>query len=385
MHPDIQEFILAHENDDPYQISLAADLQKGWPVKEIAEQIQSRQKAKKKMPGWLHQPGIIFPPSLAVEQASSEITAQFKSSIFKGDIGIDLTGGTGIDSYYLSKTFTQFHYVEKNKLLLNLARHNFKTLQQGNVEFHHNTAEEFLKSYQGRADLIYLDPSRRVQGKVFRLQDSEPNVLDLVPDLLEKGRHLLVKSSPLQDVQEVLKHFSQIAGIYIIAVQNDCKEVLYWLSGEPGKIKITCINFLNDSDRQEFVFMPGEESATCEYSLPQSYLYEPNVSILKAGAFKSIAIRFNIFKLHPNSHLYTSEKIFPEFPGRIFRIENIYPFNTKCRKQLPAQLNIITRNFPATVGQIANKMKIVEGGEQYLIATTLQNNEKRLLYCTRLQ
>lgn len=383
--PDIQRFIREHEGYDPYQLTLSAAMNKEWPVKEIVQQIQARQKAKHKIPGWYSQPGILFPPPISIEQASSQVTARFKSSIFSGETGIDLTGGTGIDSYYIAKNFKTFHYIEKSEILIHLASHNFKQLKQNNVVFHHQSAEEFMKSFSGIADLIYLDPSRRVQGKVFRLQDSEPDVTQIMPLLLSKGKNILIKSSPLQDIREVINNFPQVNHIWVVAVQNDCKEVLYSLSEKPGEIEISCLNFLNDNETQTFSFQLAEEQSSIHYSLPLKYLYEPNVAILKAGAFKSVASRFSLPKLHPNSHLYTSEKLTSDFPGRIFKIEKTMAFNKKEGKQLPGQINVISRNFPASVQQIIKKLQIKEGGEHFLIATTLQNQQKRLLICSRLQ
>ena len=337
------------------------------------------------MPGWYHQPGLLYPPPVSIEQASSEITAKFKASLFQGNSAIDLTGGAGIDSFYLAKRFTEFHYVEINEELVSLARHNFEQLGQNNANFHHQTAIDFLKNWPGKVDLIYLDPSRRVQGKIIKLENSEPDVIQLMPILLKKGKSILIKSSPLQDISDVIKRLPRVNHIWVLAVQNDCKEVLYGLSGHPVEIEISCLNFLNESKRQTFTFKPAEESHPISYSLPLTYLYEPNVAVLKAGAFKTIASRFNLPKLHPNSHLYTSNQLVSEFPGRIFKVEESLSFNKKACNQLPRQMNVISRNFPASVQQITRKLNIKEGGEQYLLATMLLSREKRLLYCSRIQ
>ena len=385
LQKEIQQFIRLHENDDPYHLSLTLAKAKktSWPVKLIIEQIQARKKAKEKMPGWYQQPGILFPPTIAVEQASSEIAARFKSSLVKGKVAVDLTGGMGVDSYFLSKKFDQVHYVEQNEHLAALASHNFKTLQQQNLQVQHQSANDFLSLLNQKVDLIFIDPSRRTQGKIFRLEDSEPNIEKLLPILWEKASQILLKSSPLQDISQALKLLSKVSEVWVVAIQNDCKEVLYLLTHANQSIKINCLN-IKKEENEIFNFYYSDEATSINYSLPLHYLYEPNVSILKAGAFKSIAAKFNINKLHKNSHLYTSDSIVEDFPGRIFKVEKLLPFSKNAKKDLPDYLNIISRNFPVGVQKIATKLGLKEGGEQYLIATTLTNHEKKFILASRI-
>ena len=385
LQPEIQQFIRLHENEDPFHLSLtlAKANTESWPIKLIIEQIQARQKAKLKMPGWYQQPGILFPPPVSVEQASSEITARFKSSLVNGKIAVDLTGGMGVDSHFLSTKFDQVHYVEQDEHLATLAQHNFTTLQLQNVKVHHQTADDFLSQLSEKVDLIFIDPSRRTQKKVFRLEDSEPNIEKLLPILWKKTSRVLLKSSPLQDISHALKLLNQVCEVWVVAIQNDCKEVLYLLSPNQPEITINCHNIKKESN-ELFSFQHDDEATSINYSLPHRYLYEPNVAILKAGAFKSIAAKFDINKLHKNSHLYTSDNIIEAFPGRIFKVEKLLQFSKKAAKHLPAKLNIISRNFPLSVQKISAKLSIKEGGEQYLIATTLSNNEKKLILASRI-
>lgn len=384
LRPEVQAFIHAHEQDDVAQLVLHGHQYPDIPIKAVAAQIQARQKAKPKFPEWYQQAGVIFPPALSVEQASSEITARYKASLVQGKHLVDLSGGMGVDTYYLSQSFQYTDYVEQQEVLVALATHNFQTLGQSQIKTHHSSAEDFLEKLSSTADCLYLDPARRDEQKrkVFRLEDCTPNVVALQEILLDKGKKVLIKTAPLLDIHAALEDLFQVEKVVVIAVNQDCKEVLYLLDHEmEGETQIETIHFLHDRV-QNFVFNRSqEERAEVTYSEPLAYLYEPNAAILKAGAFKAIAEAFQVHKLHPNSHLYTSTDFRAHFPGRIFRIKEVSKYHKKTLKALipSGKANITTRNFPDSVQQIRKKTGVKEGGETYIFATTDQNDKNILL------
>ncbi|WPP52300.1 THUMP-like domain-containing protein [Catalinimonas niigatensis] len=389
LRPEVQAFIHAHEQDDVVQLVLQGHQYPDIPIKAVAAQIQARQKAKHKFPDWYQQAGVIFPPTLSVEQASSEITARYKASLMRGKHLVDLSGGMGIDTYYLSQSFQYTDYVEQQEALVALAAHNFQTLGQSQIKTHHSTAEEFLEKLSSKAECLYLDPARRDEQKrkVFRLEDCTPNVVALRDVLLDKGKKVLIKTAPLLDIHAALEELSHVEKVVVIAVNQDCKEVLYLLDREmEGETQMETIHFLHDSV-QNFVFSRSqEERAEVTYAEPLSYLYEPNATILKAGAFKAIAEAFQMHKLHPNSHLYTSNELQSHFPGRIFRIKEVSKYHKKSLKALipSGKANITTRNFPDSVQQIRKKTGIKEGGDTYIFATTAQDNKNILLITEKI-
>jgi len=390
LKPEVQEFILQHQDADPGLLMLQSKKYPGLPFREIVLQIQARQKAAQKIPEWYNHAGIFFPPPLSVEQSSSEVTAKYKAGLVSGTSFVDLTGGGGVDTFYLGRSFTEVHYVERNEHLCEVANHNFKVLGLS-VNIHNESAEEFLNSDRENFDVIYIDPARRdaQSNKVFLLKDCEPDITKLLPDLLKKGRQALMKASPMLDIHLVEDQLAPVKEIHIVAVANEVKEVLYfWENGWKGSSKIVAVNLNKDTGAVEdsFAFSRTEElEASVNYTLPQKYLYEPNKSILKAGAFKSLALRLGLDKLHPNSHLYTSDKNI-SFPGRVFEIMDVVPYQKKLiLKALPdRKANITTRNFPDTVETIRKKTGIVDGGSIFLFATTNRDGKLIVLVCKKV-
>ena len=374
LQPHIQQFICEHEHDDPYQLILQAHRYPGYPIPEVAEQIQARRKARHKLPEWYTTQGILFPPALSMEQCSSQATAQFKRSLVQGQRLVDLTGGAGVDTYYLSQSFGQTDYVEQEATLIQMAKHNFSVLGAHHIQTHTTSAEEFLTMLNEPVDCIYLDPSRRdaQANKVFQLADSRPNVLELQEILLAKASTVLLKTAPLLDIRATVQDLRRVTQVCVVAVDNEVKEVLYLLSkAKKTDPEITAVN-LRTASEERFSFYPQQEAnAKVTYADPLGYLYEPNAAVMKAGAFKLIAQRFRLNKLHPNTHLYTSDQLVTDFPGRTFRCRAIEPYRKKAiRKHLPERkANIATRNFPDSVAAIRKKLGIQEGGDTYLFAT----------------
>ncbi len=387
--PEVQRFMREHALDDPHQLALQAHRYPDLPIPAIAEQLQARRKAQPKLPEWLATEGLIFPPTLSMEQCSSEATARYKSSLLRGQRLVDLTGGAGVDTYYLSQSFAQTDYVEQNEGLANLARHNFSVLGASSVRVHAVTAEAFLNNLSEPVDVIYLDPARRdaQARRVFQLADSTPNVLALQDELLTKATTVLLKTAPLLDIQATLQVLKNVSQVHVVAVRNEVKEVLYRMEQRPtNEPEIAAINLQSSAD-EPFSFLRSEETqAEVTYAEPMTYLYEPHAALMKAGAFKLIGQRFGLSKLHPNTHLYTSNQLVQHFPGRAFRCQAVVPYQKKAvRKQLSdAKANIAARNFPNPVATVRKKLGLDDGGDAYLFAVRLANEQLRIIVTAKV-
>lgn len=333
------------------------------------QQVEGRERTADKLPTFAAIDDWWYPVRLSCEQCSSEATARYKASLCQRSglsaerSLLDLTGGYGVDTYFLSEQFDHTDYVEQNAELCRIAAHNFANKP---IAIHHSTAEDFLAS-AGQYDLIFLDPARRDShgSKVFRLEDCTPNVEDLLPTLLAHSKRLLIKLSPMLDLTQAVTSLSQVNwDIHIVAIKNEVKEVLL-LSGGTGQI--TTIDLAQKD--QAFVFT-REEEQHCGLDIRDgklaNYLYEPNAAILKAGAYKLVAQRFGLHKLDVNTHLYTSETLVPDFPGRVWRIKEA-PFQLSPKGARDKQANVLVRNYPLTAEQLKKKLHLRDGGTAYVI------------------
>ncbi|MEM8567018.1 MAG: RsmD family RNA methyltransferase [Bacteroidota bacterium] len=384
----IQSFILEHENEDPFQLSLKYKEVNGVPIRLISEQIAGRQKAKSKLPTWGKTKGIVYPPKLSMEQCSSEVAAMYKASIVNGNSFVDLTGGAGVDSWALSQSFEKGHYVEQDEDLAILAELNLSVLKRQNVEVHNSTAEDYLNSVSGNVDCIYIDPARRDenQNRVFRLEDCTPNVIQLLPQLKGKGDQFLIKTSPMMDIDLAISSLERVDEVHVVAIENDCKEVLYLISKTQGKdVKLSMVNFKKGQMERLDSTIREIGTSHAGFSKPLKYMYEPNAAILKAGAFAFVSEKFSVKKLHKHTHLYTSSQLLPEFPGRVFIIEQLLPYSKKeIKRAIPnGKANISTRNFRDDVATMRKKTGIKDGGELYLFGFTDINEIQRVALCTR--
>ncbi len=380
----VQQFIKAHEREDAFQLSLRYSEVDGVPIQLIAEQIASRQKAKQKLPSWYDTAGILYPPKLSMEQCSSETTAKYKASLVSGKHFVDLTGGAGVDAWALSNSFETGDYVEQNSQIAELTKVNFEKLGVENLSVTIGFAEDFLKDLHDPADLIYIDPARRDQHKnrVFQLADCTPGVVELLPILKSKAEQVLIKTSPMMDIDLSIKSMKGVNEVHILSVENDCKEVLYLVEEKEVKdILFKTVNFKKGS-QECFDFSQLEVStAQTTYSLPKKYLYEPNASIMKSGAFDLISQRFSISKLHPNTQLFTSDDLIDFFPGRTFVIEaNIGYDKKKLKKLIPDnKANVTTRNFKDSVEKIRKTTGLKDGGNYFVFACTNLDSKPTIL------
>lgn len=377
---EVQKFINANLKTDLHSLLLKKTPFEDVSMLEIVQQIKGKNVAAKKFP-YLLRKDILFPPHLNLEQSSSETTALYKSNLFQGESFIDLTSGFAIDAFYLSKNFKNCTLVERNKDLLNTVQHNWEILNK-KATFINQDLTDFLKVNTENFDLIYIDPARRDENKnkVFLLEDLSPNLLDIQDKLLTISNQILIKLSPLIDLSYLISVLQNISKIYIIAVKNEVKEILVLIDNKTvaTSVEIICSNL--ESGEKDFKYNFEEESlSTSEFTEALKYLYIPNNTILKAGAFNILSKIFNLKKLHPNSHFYFSEDLIPDFPGRLFTAEI---FDSKMIKK-GESFNIISKNYPLKPEEIKRKYQIKDGGEDYLIFTqTLK--EKLILKCKKL-
>ncbi|HEY8934309.1 MAG TPA: class I SAM-dependent methyltransferase [Cyclobacteriaceae bacterium] len=390
LSPAIQSFIYEHEHDDVKTLLLKHSSIEGLKTSLIVEQINGRSKAKFKLPQYYKTPGILYPPGLNLEQCSSEATAKVKSQhIAKGMNMLDLTGGFGVDTYYLSKQFENATYVEPDTDLLMITRHNHHVLGAKNIEHINCTAEEFLDQDKRHYDLIFIDPSRRnANQKVYKLADCIPDITTLQKTIFERTDSLLVKTSPLLDLHQGLKELSFVKDIIVVSVDNECKEVLFsCVKGFRDTPVIKAINIIKEERQDLFSFtFSDEQASSANLSDPLQFLYEPNASILKAGAFKILSERFTLSKIHTNTHLYTSQTLMEDFPGRIFRIEAFVKPEEKMLKQYfpEGKVNITTRNYQLTVEELKKKTRLKDGGDKFLIGFN-GINQKYLVVASRVK
>ncbi|WP_373056282.1 class I SAM-dependent methyltransferase [Zunongwangia sp. H14] len=387
LHEAVQEFIRENLHSDLSRIILKGSPFPEVSIQEIATQIIGLKTAEKKFPDFFSTKNIIFPPGLNLEQASSEVTAEYKASLISGKSLLDITGGFGIDSFYFSQKVEKLSYCEINKGLAEIAAHNFKVLKAQNIQANNVNAMDLLKNASEVYDWIFADPARRDihGGKVFRLSDCQPDIPAHLELLWARGKHILIKTSPLLDLHAGIEELQNVAEIHIVAVENEVKELLWLLQiNASEEIKVKTINFQKKGNQWFEAVLSAEKRETA-YSLPEKYLYEPNAAIMKSGCFKKLAEVTQTKKLQVNSHLYTSDKI-KNFPGRAFEVVDIMEFNKKDLKKnfSGKKANITTRNFPLSVAEIRKKFKIKDGGKDYLFFTTSLEEEKIVLVCKKV-
>jgi 16S rRNA G966 N2-methylase RsmD len=382
------EFIKEHVADDPSRLALQAKKYPDVDMPFVITQIMGRKIAKDKIPSWGSTDGLIYPRHLSLEQCSSEATAKYKSSLVKGDTLVDMTGGMGIDCAFLSANFRKAVYVERQSELCEIASLNFPLLGLSHIDVVNGDGVEYLSKVE-KVDWLFIDPARRNEqgGKVVAIADCEPNVSEISKLLVSKAEKVMIKLSPMLDLSLALHDLSLAREVHVVSVNNECKELLVILSNkqEREKMQIHCVNILRNGELQTYSFEKDDEQRGCDYANQVGrFIYEPNASILKAGAYKSIACNYQLRKLYPNSHLYTSDRMIADFPGRKFECESVFSLN---KKELKANLgdmkqaNITVRNFPSSVAELRKRLKLMDGGDTYLFATTLANEQKVIVKC----
>lgn len=376
----IIDFALQHGNDDPLKLILQ---QKRYPdidLKLVAQQLEGQQQASVKWPTLASCVRYFFPPKINREQSSSEQAAQYKATLFQSlncHSFADLTGGMGVDTYFIASKAHKADYFELNPQLADIAQHNFKVLGASHIACHQGNSIQHLTDSTPYFDFILIDPARRNSqgGKVVAFEDCTPNVIEHLPLLRSCCQHLLIKASPMIDISLAIRQLQCVSQVHIVAVEGECKEVLFLISEGCNNPSTTfhCTN-LNTSDESITFTQQDETTATPTFATSVGqYLYEPNAALMKGGCYNYLGQKYGLSLLSRNTHLYTSHQLIPQFPGRIFLVGEEVPLNAKHIAQLipEGKAHVMTRNYPLSAPELQKKLKLKEGGKQFVIAATL--------------
>ena len=420
------EFIREYRERDIRQLALQANRFPDVDMLYALDQIQGWQIARRKLPKWAACDGVIFPPHLSMEQCSSEPTAQYKlnlamewtcrieslelrvenselstqncrrqqfktqNSKFKTSTRMtDLTGGFGVDFSFTSCAFAAATYVERNEQLCHIVEHNLPLLGLNNATVVCADAVEYLSTVEPQT-MLFLDPARRDEhgAKTVMLADCTPDVVQLLPKLLEKSRFTMLKLSPMLDWHKAVEDLQgTVREVHIVSVGGECKELLLVLSTVvESELKVYCADLSTASDTSSlFVYTPDSSAPVANSKLKtqnSKFVHEPNASIMKAGCFDELAAAYGVSPVSRNSHLFLSDEPIEGFPGRSFVVERVTTMNKgELRKALVGieKANIATRNFPLTVAELRKRLKIKDGGDVYIFATTTAEGEHLLL------
>lgn len=377
------DYIRQHADEDVRQLALRGHKCPDVDLQYALEQIAGRQKARTKLPSWAAIDGIVYPPHLSMEQCSSEATARYKASIAgKGALFVDLTAGFGVDMALISQGFQKAVHVERQPQLCAISSENFRLLGLNHIEVVCGDGVAYLHTMR-HADLLFIDPARRDVhgGRTYDISDCTPNVLEILDEMLEKADRVMIKLSPMLDWRKAVADLGKVNEVHIISVDNECKELLLILSKTKKPLRVFCVN--ND---ECFEVVEGISSQPRPLPQDMRYLYEPNASVMKAGCFALIEQRFGVVQLERNSHLFVSDKEILGFPGRQFLIEKRTSMNKRELKATLAdvdQANITVRNFPMSVAELRKRLKLKEGGDVYIFATTISDEGHQLLVCRK--
>lgn len=375
---EVQDWLIENIGRDCREVSLKKSIFKNILSSELAGQLKGRQTAKHKFRFLFENKSIYYPPSVNLEQSSSQTTAEYKSNLVSGRLLIDLTAGMGTDAYFFSKNFDKVIAIERNSELTEISKYNYSRLGCSNLEYLNADFAEFLNQNPDlKPDLLYLDPSRRnSSGRKFLIEDLEPDLSIWMDRFIQISGKLMVKLSPLSDLSSLIKKFHQITEIHLIAVKNEMKELLLICeinSNQNPKIK--AVNL--ESTQTEFEFNFEEEKTSKErFSDPEKFIYEPNAAVMKSGGFKLIGQKFNLNKLEKNTHLYTSDGLVKEFPGRIYQVlEEIKDLKKEISNKV---FHLISRNYPISADEIRKKYRLKQSEEESLIFTKSISGKKVL-------
>ena len=386
-----RNFIHQHLEDDVRKLALQGGRDPEVDLPLALEQIAGRQKARTKIPSWAAIDGMLYPPHLSMEQCSSEPTARYKAEIAgKGNFFVDLTTGFGVDAAFISKGFSKAICIECQEQLCSIISANFEQLGLKHIQVICGDATEYLNTMP-HVDLLMIDPARRDEhgARTFGIADCTPNVLEMMDELTEKADRIIIKLSPMLDWRKAVSDIGNgVTSVHIVSVDNECKELLIEINKEQEKeVKVVCVNLLHDDTCEVFEFERSMVQVTSQvYPQNPQYLYEPNASIMKAGCFDLVAERFSLSQLDSNSHLFVSETEVQDFPGRRFVIERVTTMNKRDLKEALSGINranIAVRNFPMTVAELRKRLRVQDGGDVFIFATTVANQGHRLFICRK--
>ncbi|MBK0384403.1 hypothetical protein I5M32_15655 [Pedobacter sp. SD-b] len=381
----VQDFINKNLKTDVTKLILKGSPFPKVSVKEIATQIEGKNRTEKKLPTWFKTDGIIYPPKLNLEQTSSEITAKYKAQLIKNGDLIDLTGGFGVDSMAFADMAKTVYHCELDAELSAIVAQNAKAFGKDNVQFIIGDSQKFLNQSK-KTSTIYIDPSRRQENqRVFLFKDCEPNVVENQALYLKKADKVIIKAAPMLDISAGLKELENVGEVHIVSVNNECKELLYVLENKPKTpLKVVCA-LLNKHQERKITFgFEDEKNLEIQYFSVKQYFYEPDAAILKSGFFKSLTQKFNVQKVNANTHLYTSEELVKDFPGKAFKILKIIKFNNFSSAKAIKKANIVTRNFTLKPEEIKKQFKIKDGGDDFLFFFTDYKEQPKVVWAKKI-
>lgn len=388
----LKRFIEQHIADDPVKLVLQQDKHPGVDLKFVAQQIEGRRKGRGKLPELSENRDFMFPPKLNLEQCSSETTARFKAQTFaKGKTVIDITGGLGIDAIFFSRVAKKVFYVEQDPELFEMAVSNFEALNLDNIEAFCGDGMEFLRTKASEVDLVYADPARRdrYNRKMVSFADCQPDITGNLNLIFSKTGSLLIKASPMLDLTVAKRELSTVSETTVLAVRNECKELLFLCgkTAEPDGGRTHCVNITATGEHVRFTSTFEKESQPPEFSCGvKHYLYDPNAAVSKAGFFNALANETGLPKLAPRTHLYTSDEMKGNFPGRVFEVLREIRLSAKEMKTvLPdGKAHVVTRNYPVPAEELQKKLGLSEGSDSYVVATTLHDGRKTGFLCRKI-
>jgi len=414
---ELRAFIAKHIDDDTDTLLLSAAKYPGIDVPAAVDQIEARRRLKNKLPEWYAlSDNLIMGGRVPAEQCSSELAAKYKRGLVLGESICDMTGGMGVDLFYMSRGLKTAIYTERQSHLCENAKHNFSVLGADNIEVREGDGRDLAIP---DVDTIYLDPARRAGdgSRVYEIADCEPNVVEWQGELMKHCKRLVTKHSPMVDVQRTLERLIGITDIHIVAVKGECKEVLVVqeasvvdsssvlsssatfatslsssvispsLNGKNADVSIHCVDFVTEGVLEHHYHLGEEANANAEYCGEEvgAYLYEPDVTLMKAHAFRHLCGAYGVKKLDGDVHLYTSDVLVTDFPGRRFIVEEVMDFSSKLLKTIKRvipQANITSRGFVLTADELRKRAGIKDGGSVYLFAGTVAG-KKVLVKCRK--
>ena len=405
MNEATREFVREHRDDDVRQLALRGTKDPEVDLAFALQQIDGHRRALEKLPSWATVEGIVWPPHLSMEQCSSEQTARYKAEVAGcGETFVDLTAGFGVDAAFIAQGFRKAVCVELQPELCAISSENFQLLGLHQIEVVNGNGVDYLYTMPP-ADLVFIDPARRDEhgGRTYGIADCTPNVLDFIDELLAKAQRVMIKLSPMLDWRKAVEDIGRqhVSAVHIVSVNNECKELILEVMSSRKETKVVSVNLQSDGSREYFEFdadapSPKEPShPSCVPSLASDQrssalshlLYVPNASVMKAGCFDWVASRYGVVQADRNSHLFLSDREVDGFPGRGFIVEKVSSMNKRDLKESLAGVthaNIAVRNFPLSVADLRKRLKLQDGGDTYIFATTLENLGHRLLICRKI-
>ncbi len=375
-NPDIQAQLVLHRDDDPAAFAMQFHGRTELPIRAMAEQLACRQKAVKKLPT-LSQHNMLYTP-LALEQSSGERTAAYKASLMSGKRALDLSGGLGVDTMFLARTFQEVVYCERDSLLCAVVEHNLKVSGVANVQVKNGESISLLAEYPDDSfDWIFVDPARREEGhRSIALEAASPDVVASHDLLLRHAERVCIKASPALEISGLKKLLPALHTIIVVSVDRECKEILLlferaYPSDGPVQVKAVCLN----ADSEEITEVVGSSDAPRVVGTAvNEYLYEPDPAIIKARLSAVLARDSGLQFVNKSVDYLTADRKIEAFPGRSFRVVECVPYKPKSfraflERHAIAGASIQRRDFPLSAEELRKKYRLLENERAFLFFT----------------